>query len=239
MPSEVEETIGKGLLLVPGIGAAAGFVGGLLNNVFGGTSRDRLEDPITTRALKLHEASRQKLLGIDPEANRRMTDQSLSMQQGAAVQNALNASQSNLANQGVGGDIAAPMTSAIANSTAAVGAAGQFAGARADNNQRALSADLEKSRQLEQNAVNYGNEAEQVNLIESQNKNAGGALLSGLQAAGGIGGIFGQLDKIIRPEQSEMSASITPESTPGTKITTPLPDRLKWKKATSPYGIPS
>lgn len=179
------------------LGGGVGAVGGLLGGLFGGSEMKRYQDPITDEALKRLTSARDHIQGLDPEANRRMTDQGLAAQQGAAVQNALNASQSGLANQGVGGDIVAPNASAIANSTAAIGAAGQFAGARSQNNMHAIEMEQEKNRQLNQNAADYGAQAAQVNLINEQKQNfgskLGNSLLGGLAGFGTGVGILGEV----------------------------------------------
>ncbi len=194
--SGTPDILGTGLSLFTGIGAGAGLVGGLLDGIFGGSKRERVEDPITTEALKRLTSARDSITNVDPEANRRMTDQSLSQQQEAAVDNALDASTANLANNGVGGDIGAPMAGAIANSTAAIGAAGQFAGARTQNNMHALDAELERSKQLTQNASIYGDQASQVNLLETRNKNAGSTLLNGIAGMGSGAGVFNQIGTV-------------------------------------------
>ena len=196
------------LSLIPGIGGAVGLLGGVLNGVFGGEESKRLEDPITTEALKRLTSARDSITNIDPEANRRMTDQTLATQQGAAVQNALNASQSQLANQGVGGDIVAPNVGAIANSTAAVGAAGQFAGARSQNNMHAIEMEQQRAQQLNQNAADYGAQAAQVNLLHQQKQNfgstLGNALLGGIAGAGSGGGILGQLGQVVTKDKTKI-----------------------------------
>lgn len=193
--------------LIPGIGAGAGLIGGLLNGAFGGKSMDRMEDPITTEALKRLTSARDSITNIDPEANRRMTDESLSQQQGAAVQNAIGASTSNLANQGMGGDIGAGYAGAVANSTAAVGAAGQFAGARTQNNMHALDAELQRGDALNRNATDYGAQAQNVNLIENQKKNFGSTILSGIAGMGSGTGVLSQVDKLVRETQGSTTAT--------------------------------
>lgn len=196
------------LSLIPGIGGAVGLVGGILNGVFGGEESKRVEDPITTEALKRLTSARDTITNVDPEANRRMTDQTLATQQGAAVQNALNSSQSQLANQGVGGDIAAPGISAVANSTAAIGAAGQFAGARSQNNMHAIEMEQQRARDLNQNAADYGAQAAQVNLLHQQKQNfgstLGNALLGGIAGAGSGAGILGQLGQVVTKQNSKV-----------------------------------
>lgn len=203
--------VNTGLSLIPGIGGAVGLLGGVLNGVFGGEESKRLEDPITTEALKRLTSARDSITNIDPEANRRMTDQTLATQQGAAVQNALNTSQSQLANQGVGGDIVAPNIGAIANSTAAVGAAGQFAGARSQNNMHAIEMEQQRAQQLNQNAADYGAQAAQVNLLHQQKQNfgstLGNALLGGIAGAGSGAGILGQLGKVVTDDKVTIGSS--------------------------------
>jgi hypothetical protein len=182
----------------------------LLNGAFGGSTRERIEDPITTEALKRLTSARDSITNIDPEANRRMTDQSLAAQQGAAVQNAIGASTSNLANQGMGGDIGAGYAGAVANSTAAVGAAGQFAGARTQNNMHALDAELQRGDALNRNATDYGAQAQNVNLVETQKKNFGSTILSGIAGMGTGTGILSQVDKLVRPVDGKITPSDIP-----------------------------
>lgn len=198
--ADITSTLGT----LSGIGGAAGLVGGVLSSVFGGSDLERREDQITTEGLERLTSARDTITNIDPEANRRMTDQGLATQQGAAVQNALNASQSQLSNQGVGGDIAAPGISAVANSTAAIGAAGQFAGARASNNMHAIEMEQQRAQQLNQNAADYAAQAAQVNLINKQRSNfgssLGNAILGGIAGTGSGSGILGQVGQTIKDD---------------------------------------
>lgn len=205
-PRKEESTF---LDLLPGIGGAVGLVGGVLGGLFGGDEFNRREDRITTETLERLTSARDSITNINAEANRRMNDQGLATQQGAAVQNALNASQSQLANQGVGGDIAAPNIGAIANSTAAVGAAGQFAGARTQNNMHAIEMEQQRAQQLNQNAADYGAQAAQVNLLHEQKQNfgstLGNSLLGGLAGAGTGVGILGQIGVAATNKKNKVS----------------------------------
>lgn len=147
-------------------GAAAPFIEQLANG--GKDPLRRIEDPITTNALQQMGANRERVLAQNPEAMRRATQMLLLNAQQGAMQGALSQSGAQLANQGIGGDIGAPMASALMNSQAAIGAGGAYAGALASNNQNAMQNRLQQDSLLQQIAEGYGQQAQHVNLIDSQ-----------------------------------------------------------------------
>lgn len=147
-------------------GAAAPYIEQLVNG--GQDPLSRIEDPITTRALQQMGGNRERVLNQNPEAMRRMTQMLLLGQQQGAMQNALGAAGGQLANQGLGGDVSAPMLSALMNSQAAIGASGNFASALAGNNQNAMQNRLQQDNLLQQIASDYGAQAQHVNLIDKQ-----------------------------------------------------------------------
>ena len=147
-------------------GAAAPFIEQMVNG--GKDPLKRIEDPITTQALQQMGANRERTLAQNPEAMRRMTQMLLLNQQQGAMQGALGATGAQLQNQGVGGSISAPMLSALMNSQGAISASGQFAGAMASNNQNAMQNRMQQDSLLQQISEGYGQQAQHVNLIDSQ-----------------------------------------------------------------------
>lgn len=184
-------------LLMAGLGAVSPLMEMLMPGDKGGM--ERMEDPITTQALQQMRGNRERMLNQNPEAMRRATEMQLNNQQQAAIQSALGAATSQMANQGMGGDISAPMASAISNSQAAIGAAGQFAGAYQQNNAMAMQARQQQDAQLQQLANEYGNQAQHVNLIQRQGTGGvGNQLLKGLYGAATMTGLGGSMAEIFR-----------------------------------------
>lgn len=184
-------------LLMAGLGAVSPLMEMLMPGDKGGM--ERMEDPITTQALQQMRGNRERMLNQNPEAMRRATEMQLNNQQQAAIQSALGAATSQMSNQGIGGDVAAPMASAVANSQAAVGAAGQFAGAYQQNNAMAMQARQQQDAQLQQLANEYGNQAQHVNLIQRQGTGGvGNQLLKGLYGAATMTGLGGSMAEIFR-----------------------------------------
>lgn len=193
--SESPDLLGQlvgGLGTLSGIGGLIGAAGGVLGSLFGGNEMERKEDPYTTEGANMLR----NIEDDDPEKRRRQRDASLATQQGAAVQNALNASGSQLANQGVGGNIAAPNVGAIANSTAAVSAAGQFANARVQSDSQASTEQHDVINQKREIATALADRAKDINLINKQKSNfgsqLGNSLLGGLAGLGSGIGIAGE-----------------------------------------------
>ena len=184
-------------LLMAGLGAVSPLMEMLMPGDKGGM--ERMEDPITTQALQQMRGNRERMLNQNPEAMRRATEMQLNNQQQAAVQSALGAASAQMANQGVGGSISAPMASAISNSQAAIGAAGQFANAYQQNNAMAMQARQQQDAQLQQLANEYGNQAQHVNLIQRQGTGGvGNQLLKGLYGAATMTGLGGSMAEIFR-----------------------------------------
>lgn len=210
--------------MLPLVMAGLGAVSPLLEMATGKNKMERMEDPITTQALQQMRSNRERVQNQNPEAMRQATQALIMQQQQGAIQNALGAANAQLANQGVGGDIAAPQMSAITNSQAAIGAAGQFAGALQQNNQAAMDARQRQDQQLQQIADSYGAQAQHVNLIERQQEGAGNALLKGLL---GFSNFAGQgrnaLDNIMGTSASATSkGAIFGADSPGVKKYDPV-----------------
>lgn len=200
-----DRTLLENLTSLPGIGGMVGLAGGILNAAFGGNEQKRIEDEITTEARKKLNAAQQAILASNPVADAKAADMQLAQQQGAAVQNALNASASQNANQGMGGDIGFG-AAAINNSTAAIGASAGFAGARAQNWQHSTEMQQQRARDLNQNAADYGAQAAQVNLVNRQKQNfgsqLGNSLLGGIAGAGTGVGVISQLEQVINKQKN-------------------------------------
>lgn len=192
-------------LIMAGLGAASPLLEMLMPGDKGGM--ERMEDPITTQALQQMRGNRERMLNQNPEAMRRATEMQLNNQQQAAIQSALGAATSQMANQGMGGDISAPMASAISNSQAAIGAAGQFANAYQQNNAMAMQARQQQDAQLQQLANEYGNQAQHVNLIQRQGTGGvGNAFLKGLYGAATMTGLGGSMEEIFKGKSASATA---------------------------------
>lgn len=181
-----------GLGTLSGIGGLVGAAGGILGSLFGGNEMERKEDPYTTEGARMLRA----IGDDDPEARRRQRDMSLATQQGAAVDNALNASAAQNANSGNGGDVVAGNIGAIRNSTAAVSAAGQFANARVQSDSQASTEQHDIINQKREIATALADRAKDINLINKQKSNfgsqLGNSLLGGLAGLGTGIGIAGE-----------------------------------------------
>lgn len=198
-----------GLGTLSGIGGLIGAAGGVLGSLFGGNEMERKEDTYTTEGANMLR----NIEDDDPEKRRIQRDASLATQQGAAVQNALNASGSQLANQGVGGDIAAPNIGAIANSTAAVSAAGQFANARVQSDSQASTEQHDIINQKREIATALADRAKDINLINKQKSNfgsqLGNSLLGGLAGLGTGIGIGGESENAATKKKTEIKLTDT------------------------------
>lgn len=182
------------------IGAGVGLVGGLLQD----SKMKRMEDEITKKARQKHEASLEAINSFNPQAAARQADIGLAMQQDAATSNALNAATAGQANAGMGGNVQAPNAAAVGNSSAAISAAGQFAGARSQNAMQAAQMTQQKNSQLDQNAAAYGQLAKDVNLIH-EDTGIGSKILGAIAGAGSGAGIMGMVSNSL----SDANANVT------------------------------
>lgn len=163
--------------IIPGAdvltGGLIGALGGFLNkgNALGNTGYgvNRLEDPITTRALAQMDVNRDRMMNQNPEAQRKMTEGRLMGNQAAAMAAGLGASAGMNANANLGGDAAMPMAGALRNNAAAMTAAAPYAQAMAQNDQAAMQNRMAQDQSLQQLSNEYGNQAAHVNLIAASN----------------------------------------------------------------------